>query len=112
MPSFTTVVGNKSVDVNQTQSDETFVSVKIENEQLKKDNSFLVELLRSTKKFGDLADYIRDSGGQASKLDALTPPNAVSEHKRCYQGQLERKKFDELFSRQSVEDELVPSEAF
>lgn len=87
------------------------MSVKIENEQLKKDNSFLVELLRSTKKFGELADYIKDSGG-ASKMDSLAPPNPFTEHRRCYQGVLEKKKMDEVFSSQGVEDELIPTEAF
>jgi hypothetical protein len=79
------------------QSEETFVSIKIENEQLRKDNSYLVELLRSTKKFGDLADYIKDSGGQASKMDSLNPPNLFNEHRRCYQGLIEKKKAEDIF---------------
>lgn len=97
-PSFVTGAGNKSTEACQTQSEETFVSVKIENEQLKKDNSLLVELLRSTKKFGDLAAYIKDSGGRASKMDSLDPPAPFNEHRRCYQGLLERKRMDEVFT--------------
>ena len=98
--------------MNQTQSEETFVSIKIENEQLKKDNSFLVDLLKSTKKFGELAAYIKDSGGHASKMDSLAPPNLPAEHKRCFQGLIEKKKIDEVFTSQGFEDELIPSEAF
>lgn len=71
-----------------------------------------MELLRSTKKFGGLADYIKDSGGRASKMDSLNPPHPFTEHRRCYQGLLEKKKLDDAFTSQGLEDELVPADAF
>ena len=44
-PSFLNHYATKTTHINNTLSEETFVSVKIENEQLKKDNQFLVQLL-------------------------------------------------------------------
>ncbi len=52
---------------------QSFVSIQIENEQLKKDNKYLVDLLKQTKQFSKLADYIKDSGGLAQKLEPLSP---------------------------------------
>ena len=50
-------------------------SLQIENEQLRKDNAYLVQLLKETKQYAPFAQYIEDSGGLAYKLDMniLTP---------------------------------------
>jgi len=79
---------------------------------LKKDNQFLVDLLKQTKKFGVVADYIQDCGGQVAKMDSLSPPTIQTEHKRCFQATLEKKRIDEIYQTKSFEDELIPAEAF
>ena len=59
--------------VEKPNINQSFVSIQIENEQLKKDNKYLVDLLKQTKQFSKLADYIKDSGGLAQKLEPLSP---------------------------------------
>lgn len=98
--------------MNPTGSQETFVSLKIENEQIKKDNAFLIDLLKSTKKYAKLASYIRDSGGHASKMESLSPPRLPTAHRRCYQGLIDKKKIEDAFASDGFEDELIPTEAF
>ena len=55
---------------NQTNT--SMNTMKIENDQLKKDNAYLVGLIKESKQFKNLADHIDDSGGSISVLD-FTP---------------------------------------
>lgn len=53
----------------QGEGNESAMSLKIQNEQLKRDNQQLVELLGKSKEFKHISDHINDSGGSISKLD-------------------------------------------
>lgn len=55
-------------NINQSMGPSN-TSLQIENEQLRKDNAYLVQLLKETKQYAPFAQYIEDSGGLAYKLD-------------------------------------------
>ena len=55
--------------VNSSMVGPSNTSLQIENEQLRKDNAYLVQLLKETKQYAPFAQYIEDSGGLAYKLD-------------------------------------------
>lgn len=43
-------------------------AMKMELEQLKKDNGRLKEMLKNTKEYSSFADFVEDSGGQAIRV--------------------------------------------
>lgn len=70
------------------KEDTSVVTIKMELEQVKKDNRYFVELLKGTKQFESLAQYIQDSGGYAANINPFA--------KNCH----------------SPMDSLVPGEVF
>ena len=42
--------------------------MKMELEQLRKDNARLTEMLKNTKKYADFGNFVEDSGGQAIRV--------------------------------------------
>ena len=42
--------------------------MKMELEQLKKDNARLQEMLKNTKEYASFANFVEDSGGQAIRV--------------------------------------------
>ena len=51
------------------QEDTSIVTMKMELEQVKKDNMYFVKLLSGTKQYESLGKYIQDSGGYAANLN-------------------------------------------
>mmetsp|Transcript_32794 Transcript_32794/g.50059 ORF Transcript_32794/g.50059 Transcript_32794/m.50059 type:complete len:221 (+) Transcript_32794:1886-2548(+) len=78
-------------------------SLKIENEQLRKDNKYLVELLRQTKEFVEIAEYIDDSGGYCTRLDGFAEPTKLSKgSKKIVSPRSEEKAMDTLMPLQAM----------
>jgi len=76
----------------------------IQIEQMKLDNVYLLSLLRKTKKFEPLVQYIEDSGGKASIMKPLEEPKDFNDN--CYPIVTEEDLGDGNFP-----DELIPTEA-
>ena len=66
---------DKSVEKSvEDDINESIVSIRLENDQLKKDNGYLVDLLKKTKEYNNLAKFIEDSGGIAARFAGLSNP--------------------------------------
>lgn len=43
-------------------------ALKIESEQLRKDNQRLLEMLKNTKEYAEFGNFVEDSGGNAIRI--------------------------------------------
>lgn len=88
-----------------------------EIDQLKKDNLYLVDILKKSKKHQGLANFIKDSGGMSSKLERLSPPirsQSDMYNRRTAPSETQRLT-EEMFPTKEngdIEDDMVPTEAF
>lgn len=81
---------------------------------------YLVDLLRQSKKFENLVNFIEDSGGHATRLETLQHPEKSfalnlsldNMHKRCIDLTQDQKRVDDLFNNNDLCDDMVPQEAF
>lgn len=57
-------------------------AMKMELEQLRKDNSKLQDMLKSTKEYADFGNFVADSGGQAIRLPAAPKEKKSTEDEK------------------------------
>jgi hypothetical protein len=61
--------GNQNLNsTNLNKQQYSFTAIKIELEQLRKDNQRLQSMLKNTKEYGQFGEFVEDSGGMAIRI--------------------------------------------
>ena len=62
------LAGSTTADKGPRHGSVSVSAMKMELEQLRKDNARLTEMLKKTKKYADFGNFVEDSGGQAIRV--------------------------------------------